>query len=106
MSDAVLREAARLLRQGAPVEAFVGALDDSSRAALSRAISGVGQELDTPCCLCGKREAWADTTNAPICCCGDCFGRQHKRPGEAFDRHGAIDRFQGLCADCPHRVPS
>ena len=38
MSDAVLRDAARLLRSGAPMEVFIGSLDGPTRIALALAL--------------------------------------------------------------------
>jgi hypothetical protein len=99
--DEVLRAAARLLRQGAPVEAFVSALDEASRAALCDATTCANQpaapvqplpevepqEEPTPCIRAG-----CGGTSPDGCCCLDC----HRSARETGKR-----RLFNRCNDCP-----
>jgi hypothetical protein len=99
--DETLRAAARLLRQGAPVEVFVGALDDGAKTALHVATQPANKPAPPPpaarpACIrgCGQR-GQALNGAGPPCCCGSCWGITTQEQGHPLVGH---------CDDCPHRV--
>jgi hypothetical protein len=110
VSDQVLRDAARLLRGGAPLGVFVGALDPSTLDTLREECKAEKFRRACPegkCPLCRERVSFDPGTGGPVCCCKECWtdAGTDWQAGDAYGADGEVGRWQ-TCNGCPHRVPS